>query len=529
MILVDTIAAISTAPGIGAIAIIRLSGKDAWKIASKIFEPGRSESTAQNAHPEGGNAEQWIANRAMFGYVIDMRTRALVDEVVLIPYKGPHSFTGEDLVEINCHGGAVVTREILNLCLAGGARLARAGEFTERAFLNGKIDLVQAEAINDLISAKTARQSHLAVSALKGELGRKIHETRATLIELLTRVNAGIDFPEEVGDIPLDDVSTKVSSVKTQLEKLAATTRSGKFLREGLRLAIVGKPNAGKSSLLNQLLNFDRAIVTEIPGTTRDALEEVLDINGIPVILTDTAGIRYTEDPVEQIGIERSIEAAEAADLVLFVCDLDSRWSELDKLIVEMIGEKPFITLGNKMDVSPEFATAFDKRLPNKDRDNESKIQQADAGDKRWALYKIANTARPARAALRERQPVVNEVAPAGQPDLLEDTKTAALRLPISAKTGENLDKLSQWIEQWALSTQNPEETGGSLNARQGELCLKTIEALNLVLDTVKSDMPQDCLATDLKGAVDNLSEVCGEVVSEEVISNIFATFCIGK
>lgn len=525
MILVDTIAAISTAPGTGAIAIIRLSGKDAWKIASKIFEPGKSENKSEkNKRPEAGNAEQWTANRAMFGYLVDIQTRAHVDEVVLIPYKGPHSFTGEDLVEVNCHGGAVVTREILNLCLAGGARLARPGEFTERAFLNGKIDLVQAEAINDLISAKTARQSHLAVSALRGDLGRKIHETRASLIELLTRVNAGIDFPEEVGDIPLDDVSSKVSFAKTQLEKLAATTRSGKFLREGLRLAIVGKPNAGKSSLLNQLLNFERAIVTEIPGTTRDALEEVIDINGIPVILTDTAGIRYTEDPVEQIGIERSIEAAEAADLVLFVCDLESEWSELDKLIVEMIGDKPFITLGNKMDVSPSHSTAFEETHHKP----VVKVQE-DPSDNRWALYKIANTARPARAALRERQPVVNEVASTQQPNMLEDTKAASLRLTISAKTGENLDKLSQWIEQWSLSAQNPEETGGSLNARQGELCIKTIAALNLVLETVKSDMPQDCLATDLKSAIDNLSEVCGELVSEEVISNIFATFCIGK
>lgn len=502
MILVDTIAAISTAPGTGAIAIVRLSGKDAWSIAEKIFVPRKNGAEKPSA---------WLPGQVILGYAKDIETGDVVDEVVLIPYRGPHTYTGEDLVEINCHGGAVVTREILDLCISAGATVARAGEFTERAFLNGRIDLVQAEAVHDLISAKTSKQSRLAVSALKGELGKSIHEVRAQLIELLTRVNAGIDFPEEVGDVPLDDVSSIIESVRIKLRKLAATARSGKFLREGLKLAIVGKPNAGKSSLLNQLLNFERAIVTDIPGTTRDSLEEVLDMNGIPVIITDTAGIRDTQDRVEQIGIERSVAAAEAADLILLMCDLSTEWTSTDSLIIEMIGDKPYIVLGNKVDLHPGL----------------SLTPQVDVETRNWALYDIASTAGSSTLATHGITGSVSTMPRMN--DLLADTKDALAHIPISAMTGENIDKLSGWIEHWALSELDLKETGGSLNMRQGALCLKSINALDLVAETLKNDMPQDCLATDLKSAIDNLSEVCGEIVSEEVIANVFATFCIGK
>ena len=504
MILVDTVAAISTAPGTGAIAIVRLSGSDAWSIAEKIFSPRKSSAD---------KSEAWTSGQALHGYAKDIQSGEHVDEIVLIPYKGPQTYTGDDLVEINCHGGAVVTREILDLCISAGARVARAGEFTERAYLNGRIDLVQAEAVHDLIAAKTSRQSRLAVSALKGDLGKSIHEARATLIELLTRVNAGIDFPEEVGDVPLDDVTSSVELVRAKLERLAATTRSGRFLRDGLKLAIVGKPNAGKSSLLNQLLNFERAIVTDIPGTTRDSLEEVLDMNGIPVIITDTAGIRETQDRVEQIGIERSRAAAEAADLVLLMCDLSTEWTATDTLIIEMIGHKPYVVLGNKVDLHPGMSL----EMPT------------DVESKNWALYDIASTAGRSNSATHERHAGAGVSTMPRLPDLLADTEHALARIPISAMTGENIDKLSEWIETWALAELDLKETGGSLNVRQGALCTQSIAALDLVMETLKNDMPQDCLATDLKSAIDSLSEVCGEVVSEEVITNVFAKFCIGK
>jgi tRNA modification GTPase len=350
------------------------------------------------------------------------------------------------------------------------------------------MDLVQAEAVHDLIHSKTSRQSRLAVSALSGELGKKIHKTRAELVNLLTSVNAGIDFPEEVGDVPLDHAEETVRRSISMLEKLASTTRSGRFLRDGLRLAIVGKPNAGKSSLLNRLLNFERAIVTDIPGTTRDALEELLDINGIPVILTDTAGIRETRDRVEQIGIERSKKAVEEADLVLFISDLNSPWDGDDSRILEMIHQRPYVALGNKVDLMIGLA-------------KESALDTSTVA----CLIKSIN------------------------PSFIHATKEALAHIPISALTGKNLDVLSAWIESWALTGQDLQETGGSLNVRQGELCVKSVEALKLVLETIESGLPQDCLATDLKCSIDNLSEVCGEVVSEEIIANVFASFCIGK
>ena len=452
----DTIAAISTPPGAGAIAIVRLSGKQAWTIAASLFE---------------GAKASWTPYLAMHGYIKDIHNNQLVDEVVLLPYKGPNTYTGEDLIEINCHGSAVVTTEILNLCLNSGARLARNGEFTQRAFLNGRMDLTQAEAVYDLIQAKTSRQSRLALSALNGELGEQIKSARKDLIELLSRIIAGIDFPEEVGELPFDDLNEILARNQTKLKKLACTSRSGRFLRDGLRLAIVGKPNAGKSSLLNQLLQFDRAIVTDIAGTTRDSLEELLDINGIPVILTDTAGIRETRDTVEKIGIERSAKAVEIADLVLLVCDLSGPWTEDDQLILQMIGKKPFVLLGNKVDLN--------------DGKNFTEMTN-------HACHAITSMA-------------------------------------ISAKTGENLPTFTAWIESFVMQGEQLHESGGSLNARQGELCERALESLVIAQETVFNAMPQDCLATDLKSAIDRLSEVCGESVSEEVISNVFARFCIGK
>lgn len=462
MLFDDTIAAISTAPGSGAIAIVRMSGPRAWSIAREIFSPGREH----NKETFSG----FKSHAAIHGYIKDPQTEETADEVVVIAYKGPHSYTGEDLIEINCHGGSIVTREILRLCLAGGARLARAGEYTQRAFLNGRLDLTQAEAVLDVIQAKTARQSRLALSALKGQLGEEIQGVRDRLLELLSRVVAGIDFPEEVGELPLNDIDAIVDTNIARLEKLAKTSLTGRFLREGLKMAIVGKPNAGKSSLLNQLLCFERAIVTDIPGTTRDSLEELLDLNGVPVILVDTAGIRHTDDKVERIGIERTHKAIDEADLVLFVVDAACKWSGEDDLILSMIQNRPHIILANKIDLKPDFK--------------------------------------------------INPCPP-------ESGCLATLR--VSAKLGVGMDELTGAVERWVFRDQNMSETGASLNQRQGELCQKALSSLGLARQTIVAQMPQDCLATDLKAAIDCLSEICGEAVSEEVITNVFANFCIGK
>ncbi|MBS2001814.1 MAG: tRNA uridine-5-carboxymethylaminomethyl(34) synthesis GTPase MnmE [Candidatus Obscuribacterales bacterium] len=457
----ETIAAISTAPGTGAIAIVRMTGPQAWTITGKIFCSKKNKPLL----------DSFKSHSAIHGFIRDERTDQIVDEVVVIPYKGPNSYTGEDLVEINCHGGQIVTSEILSLCLANGARLARQGEFTQRAYLNGRMDLTQAEAVLDVIQAKTGLQSRFAVSALKGELGGQIEKVRVSLVELLSRIVAGLDFPDEVGDLPLDDLEKIVQEAVSELKVLLNTARSGRFLREGVRVAIAGKPNAGKSSLLNQLLKFERAIVTDVPGTTRDSLEELLDINGIPVLLIDTAGIRSTEDQVEQIGIERTRKAIAQSDLVLLVTDVLTGWTEDDQLVLDIVDDRPHIILANKVDAQPNFQVS----------------------------------------------------------DLYKSNAQCLGRTAISAKTGSGIETLNEIIEKWVFNDQQLKDAGGSLNARQGELCERALRSLALVQETAENDMPQDCLATDLKMAIDSLYEMSGEMVSEAIITNVFAKFCIGK
>jgi tRNA modification GTPase len=459
MILEDTIAAISTAPGTGAIAIVRMTGPDSWKITGKLF-------FSKNNKPL---VDSLKSHSAVHGFLRD--NDRVVDEVVVIPYKGPNSYSGEDLIEINCHGGQIVTSEILSLCLANGARLARQGEFTQRAYLNGRMDLTQAEGVLDVIQAKTGLQSRFAVSALKGELGGQIEKVRTALVELLSRIVAGLDFPEEVGDMPIDDLEKIVEQCTRELKVLLSTTRSGRFLREGLRVAIAGKPNAGKSSLLNQLLKFERAIVTDVPGTTRDSLEELLDMNGIPVLLIDTAGIRSTDDHVEQIGIERTRKAIDQSDLVLLVTDVLTGWTEDDKLVFDLVANRPHIILANKVDLAPDFKFT----------------------------------------------------------DSYDTNEMCLAKIPISAKDGSGMNELSSAIETWVFNDQQLKDAGGSLNARQGELCERALRSLALVQETALNKMPQDCLATDLKMAIDSLYEISGEMVSEEIITNVFAKFCIGK
>lgn len=445
---VETIAAISTAPGIGAIAVVRVSGINAIEIAKIIFRRGDQKR----------EVPEFKANFAMHGFVVDPISGDTIDEVVITPFLAPHTYTGEDLVEISCHGGPIITAEILQLLLNNGARLAKPGEFTMRAFMAGRIDLTQAEAVIDVIQAKTTRQGRRALSALTGTLGDRIRIVRNAVLELLTRVVAGIDFPEEIGDAPEPQIEQVCKQALTELDVLARTARTGRFLREGLRLAIVGRPNAGKSSLLNRLLQFERAIVTDVPGTTRDSLEEMLDLKGIPILLVDTAGIRHTEDQVEQIGIERSKRAIAEADLALLVIDATQGEGEPETQIRELLGDKPHITVNNKAD--------------------------------------------------------------------LVGTKSGGIA--ISALTGQNIDDLTKEIEKFVFEDTASRE-GPSLNTRQAELCLKAAAALRLVLSTAEAGYPQDCLATDLKTAVDALSEISGQSVSEEVITQVFATFCIGK
>ncbi len=452
----DTISAISTPPGSGAIAIVRISGPLATEIAQKIFSSSQDALLPVNLK---GNS-----HKAMHGFILQPQTQICVDDVVLIPYKEPASYTGEDLVEINCHGSPVIAREILELILSLGARLARPGEFTQRAYLSGKMDLTQAEAVMDLIQSKTKSQSRQAQAALSGQIGSKISNVRSDLVELLTRITAGIDFPEEVGEVPLDDLERIVVDSKARLTSLAQTMRAGRFLREGLRVSIVGQPNVGKSSLLNQFLKFERAIVTEIPGTTRDSIEELVELAGVPVLLVDTAGIRNTQDRVEQIGIDRTVASIEQADLVLFMIDGSKEFDHIDQKIESMIAEKPFIMVKNKIDLGEA-----------KNKMPEDAIDQ----------------------------------------------------ISISAKSGDGMDQLGECLARFVFS--GSQDKGASVNERQGELCLKALQSLVLLERAVSDDFPQDCLATDLKEAIIALSQACGTEVSEEVITQVFARFCIGK
>jgi len=487
----ETIAAVSTAAGVGAIAIVRLSGPRAFAIVQKIFLPRGAEAPDLNAPADW----QPKSHMATIGYIVErpegerIKAGRFIDEVVLIAYKGPNSYTGEDMVEINCHGSPIVTREILNLALALGARLAFAGEFTKRGFLSGRIDLTQAEAVLDLIHSKTERQSGLALSVLKGQLGDEIKSVRSKLMELLTRIVAGIDFPEEVGDLDTSDIEAITDDCVSRLTELAKTARSGRYLREGLKLAIVGRPNAGKSSLLNRMLNFERAIVTDVPGTTRDSIEEPVDINGIPVILIDTAGVRDTTDAVEMIGIERTSKAIEAADLVVFMLDRLQGVSEEENVIAAKLlqFERPYLIVVNKIDLQESSAASLDLQ------------------------------------ALSSAQ----EKNPASQ--LHNSTQAVLDPIDISARYGQGIAELKTAIENWAISGSAVQELGGSLNQRQGQLCLKALQSLSYLKEAVQSGLPHDCLGTDLRQAVDALDEISGVAVTEEVITEVFANFCIGK
>lgn len=367
----------------------------------------------------------------------------------------------------------------MSICLGQGARLAQAGEFTRRAFLNGKIDLTQAEAVLDLIQAKTERSSQAALSVLKGDLGKQVELVRTQLKQLLTNVVASIDFPDEVDQLANEEIAAVVEQSLMRLKELAKTAFSGKYLREGLRLAIIGRPNAGKSSLLNCLLKVERAIVTDVPGTTRDSLEEQLDINGIPVVLVDTAGIRNTSDHLEKLGIERTKHVLGDSQLVLLVADLTCGWGVEENEILTAIADKPWILLWNKSDLTS----------PDKLQNIDLKHKYVTNGKNNEALASIA----------------------------------------ISAKTGNGIDQLASQIEKQIFADGKLQEAGASLNTRQAALCEKAIEALQLVKKTLAYGMPHDCLATDLKTALDNLSEIAGFTVSEEVITSVFANFCIGK
>ncbi|HIK10523.1 MAG TPA: tRNA uridine-5-carboxymethylaminomethyl(34) synthesis GTPase MnmE [Oscillatoriaceae cyanobacterium M33_DOE_052] len=456
-----TIVAIATAivPQQGSIGIVRLSGGSAVAIAKTLFHaPGR---------------QQWESHRILYGCIRHPQTQAVVDEALLLLMMAPRSYTREDVVEFHCHGGIIPVQLVLQLCLAAGARLAQPGEFTLRAFLNGRLDLTQAESIAELVGARSPAAARAAVAGLQGKLAHPIRSLRARCIDILAEIEARIDFEEDLP--PLDEglIKSQLEEINAEISAILATADQGELLRSGLKVAIVGRPNVGKSSLLNAWSRCDRAIVTDLPGTTRDVVESQLVVKGIPVQVLDTAGIRHTADRVETIGIERSLQAAKAADLVLLTIDASSGWTSEDQEIYQQVQQRPLILVLNKSDLVPTLPL-----IP------------------------------PVAGSLGSPLPVVATAATHNQG--IEDLETAIL----AAVNSGDLQAADLEL---------------AINQRQAAQLIRAKTSIELVLGTIADANPLDFWTIDLRDAIGALGEITGEEVTESILDRIFSRFCIGK
>ena len=465
----NTIAAISTPIGQGGIGIIRISGEKSLEIIKKIFKSKK-------------NVEEIKSYTIKYGYIYD--ENELIDEVLVSFFKGPKSYTGEDICEINCHGGNLVIRRILDIVLKNGAKLAEPGEFTKRAFLNGKLDLSQAEAVMDVINSKSIKENKISIQQLEGYLGRKIRTIKEKIIDILVDIEANIDYPEyDLEEVQREKISRVLEESLLELETLENSFEEVKILKEGINTVIVGRPNVGKSSLLNALLKEDRAIVTSIAGTTRDTIEESLTVKGIPLKIIDTAGIRETNDIVEGIGVEKSKKALERADLVLLILDSTEGITTEDKDLLNLIKDKNYIVLINKIDVG-------------------TKIVKEDVLK---AVQEISN----------------NE-------NIVKDETNRIIE--ISAQEDIGLGKLENIIEEmFNLSKIDINNEIVITNARHKQAVGEAKNKVKNVLESNRSGIPIDMLSIDLQNAIQHLGEITGETVSEDVINGIFKKFCLGK
>ncbi|NMM62037.1 tRNA uridine-5-carboxymethylaminomethyl(34) synthesis GTPase MnmE [Clostridium sp. P21] len=455
----DTIAAISTVLGEGGISIIRVSGDKALKMVSSLFK-GPNDRKLDDIKPY----------TIRYGFIIEKDTGDTLDEVLVSYMKAPRSFTAEDTIEINCHGGVVATKKVLEEVIKSGARLAEPGEFTKRAFLNGRIDLSQAEAVIDIIRAKTELAMKSAVAQSKGKVSEKINLVRNNLLEIVAHIEATVDYPEDdLEEVTADKVSTQLKSVVEDMDNILKTSEEGKIIREGLNTVIVGKPNVGKSSLLNSLLREKRAIVTEIPGTTRDVIEEYINIDGVAVKIVDTAGIRETEDFVEKIGVEKSKEKINEADLVILMLDLSRKLDNEDIEIIDYIKDKKYIILLNKSDLGGKINKGDIKNL------NSNYI------------------------------------------------------IETSAKTGEGIDKLKECIKELFFNGEVISKDILITNTRHKEALIKAKESCIQALDALKNTSAIDLASIDIRNAWMSLGEITGDTLEEDIINKIFSEFCLGK
>ena len=454
----DTIAAIATPLGESGIGVIRISGSKAYDVGDAIFQSKSSLPLAQRRD-----------RSIQYGLIVDDDGKA-VDEVILLIMKGPRSYTAEDVLEIQCHGGRQSLSEILGLVLRHGARLANPGEFTQRAFVNGRIDLAQAEAVMDVIQAKSAQGLTSAVSQLEGRLSRVVGDMRLHLTDFITRLEVTVDYPEEdLEEIEVPDIAGAIREMEQRLDAMLAESKSGRMMRDGVMAAIAGTPNAGKSSLLNRVLETERAIVTDVPGTTRDVIEEWITIQGVPICLVDTAGIRSTDDTVEQIGVRRAKEYMDRADIILVVVDQSRPLQEEDRQILETARGRQALIVLNKEDLQPAFET--------------------------------------------------EELQSYGLP-----------LLSISASTGAGMGELKDAMLSLALQQGLTAAQSALLaNTRHIELVRQSREALQRALDTIEAGMPVDCAIVDIREAWELLGSITGDTVHDDIIEEIFSRFCLGK
>lgn len=454
----DTIAAIATPLGESGIGVIRISGSKAYDVGDAIFQSKSSLPLAQRRD-----------RSIQYGLIVDDDGKA-VDEVILLIMKGPRSYTAEDVLEIQCHGGRQSLSEILGLVLRHGARLANPGEFTQRAFVNGRLDLAQAEAVMDVIQAKSAQGLTSAVSQLEGRLSRVVGDMRLHLTDFITRLEVTVDYPEEdLEDIEVPDIAGAIRDMERRLDDMLAESKSGRMMRDGVMAAIAGTPNAGKSSLLNRFLETERAIVTDVPGTTRDVIEEWITIQGVPICLVDTAGIRSTDDTVEQIGVRRAKEYMDRADIILVVVDQSRPLQEEDRQILETARGRQALIVLNKEDLQPAFET--------------------------------------------------EELQSYGLP-----------LLSISASTGAGMGELKDAMLSLALKQGLTAAQSALLaNTRHIELVRQSREALQRALDTIEAGMPVDCAIVDIREAWELLGSITGDTVHDDIIEEIFSRFCLGK